>query len=332
MDLLFFEEAAAEAATTESQRRPKKRVLNAARKEQNRSAQRAYRKRQKERRERLRDESLQRSERQSTPQLLPQPPLDNYTSYFETQPNYATSNSSSKTKLFINSGGPASAKHDTFSSSPVEISPSTPGDARGSELQLPDTEDTMLAGLVAFCHSDRIPHRTRDGQRSSAVCTNSSYIADPGASKIHFMQNTVFSAIMHNAICLGFDLNETDPKDLLTSANLPTTNTMPANLRPTLSQLLIPHHASLDLIPLPLFRERAIMLSAAMPFAYNLTEFKTDIFVRGVTNTKGSYLQPWDSECWEAAPWFLEKWSIVVDGRQGELGRRSLRWTSVREV
>ncbi|KAM6476782.1 hypothetical protein HDV62DRAFT_374511 [Trichoderma sp. SZMC 28011] len=41
---------------------------------------------------------------------------------------------------------------------------------------------------------------------------------------------------------------------------------MPANLRPTLSQLLIPHHASLDLIPLPLLRERAIMLSAAMPF------------------------------------------------------------------
>lgn len=43
IDLLFFEEAAAEAATTESQRRPKKSVLNAARKEQNRSAQRAYR-------------------------------------------------------------------------------------------------------------------------------------------------------------------------------------------------------------------------------------------------------------------------------------------------
>lgn len=270
-------------------------------------------------------------------------------------------------KLFINSGGPASARHDTFSSSPVEISPSTTGDARGSELQLPDTEDTMLAGLVGFCHSDRIPHRPRDGKKSSAVCTNSSYIADPGASKIHFMQNAVFSAIMHNAICLGFDLNEvaacsfsyispfyqpnatpqTDPKDLLTSANLPTTNTMPANLRPTLSQLLIPHHASLDLIPLPLLRERAIMLSAAMPFVYNLTEFKTDIFVRGglmvwsssatelsdaVTNTKRSCLQPWDSECWEAAPWFLEKWSIVVDGRQGELGRRSLRWASVREI
>lgn len=181
------------------------------------------------------------------------------------------------------------------------------------------------------------------------------------------MQNAVFSAIMHNAIRLGFDLNEvaacnftyispfcqpnatpqTEPKDLLKSANLPMPSAMPANLRPTLSQLLIPHHASLDLIPLPLLRERAIMLSAAMPFAYNLTEFKTDVFVRGglmvwsssatklsdeVTNTKRSCLQPWDSECWEAAPWFLEKWSIVVDGRQGELGRRSLRWTSVREV
>lgn len=131
---------------------------------------------------------------------------------------------------------------------------------------------------------------------------------------------------------MGFDLNEVaacsfsyispfyqpnatpqiDPKDLLTSANLPTTNTMPANLRPTISQSLIPHHASLDLIPLPLLRERAIMPSAAMPLAYNLTEFKTDIFVLGglmvwsssatepnnvVTDTKGRCLQSWDSEC-----------------------------------
>jgi hypothetical protein len=100
---------------------------------------------------------------------------------------------------------------------------------------------------------------------------------------------------------------QTDPKDLLTSANLPTSSRVPANLYHTLAQLLIPHHASLDLIPLPLLRERAIMVSAAMPLSYNLTELKTDIFTRGglmvwftdatrlnntVINAKISCLQP----------------------------------------
>ncbi|KAL6693188.1 hypothetical protein J3F84DRAFT_396646 [Trichoderma pleuroticola] len=239
MYLPFYEEAA-EAATTESQQRPKKRVLKAARKEQNRSTQRAY---------------------------------------YQNSPN--------RMKLFINSGSPASTRHVAFSSSPVKIPPSTTGEA-------------------------------------SAVRTNSSYIADAGASRIHFMQNTgaACSFTYKSPICQPKPTPQTDPKELLTSANLPMTSTMSTNLRSTLSQLGIPYHASLNLIPLPLLRERAIILLAAMPFAYNWTEFKTGTFVRGglmvlsssatvfndaVTNTERSCLQPWDSEYWEAGPWFPEK-------------------------
>ncbi|KAM0263137.1 hypothetical protein ACHAQJ_001290 [Trichoderma viride] len=370
MDLLFSEEVT-KAGTTECQRPRKNRVLNAARREQNRSAQRAYRQRQKEQREKQRDEGLQRSLRRPIIQLLPRPSPDEQESHSPSQFDHAaqpecSSSSSNRTKPTSDPWDSISLGRDSFSS-PFEISSFTAGKARDNQLELSDAEDVMLTDRIRSRHSGQMPWRTKDDQAAFLACKSPPYMADPVASGIHFMQTTVFSAIFHNAMCLGFDLNQlatcrftyispfyqpnatpqTDPKDLLASANLPTSSKVPPNLYPTLAQLLIPHHACLDLIPLPLLRERAIMLSAAMPFSYDLTEFKRDIFRRGglmvwstdatrldntVINAKSGCLQPWDRECWEAAPWFLEKWSIAVDGQQGELGRQSSRWKKLREA
>ena len=98
---------------------------------------------------------------------------------------------------------------------------------------------------------------------------------------------------------------------------------IPIHLRPTMAQILIPHHASLDLIPLPRLRERAIMMSAAMPHIFNLWELKLDIYVRGALTCwryhRGGICQPWDMKSWEAAPWFLRKWNMLIDREEGEI-------------
>jgi hypothetical protein len=104
---------------------------------------------------------------------------------------------------------------------------------------------------------------------------------------------------------------------------------VPANLRPTLAQILIPHHASLDLLPLPRFRDRVIMMSAAMPHLFNLLEFKGDVYCRGAmavrssgtpsTGAAADTCQPWDPGNWDVAPWFVRKWSMAVD-KDSELG------------
>lgn len=100
---------------------------------------------------------------------------------------------------------------------------------------------------------------------------------------------------------------------------VPSHESLPASLKPTPAQILIPHHASLDLVPLPRLRERAILTCAALPHVFSLWEMKLDIYTRNALEchsrdtSSGVTLQPWDRRSWQAAPWFLSKWEMVVD-------------------
>ncbi|KAM5347363.1 hypothetical protein ACJ41O_010368 [Fusarium nematophilum] len=184
------------------------------------------------------------------------------------------------------------------------------------------------------------------------------------ANLLQFVPTTIFSAILHNALSLNFDLQRladcgpdymspfyrpsaslsSDPAELLqlsTTLDASFINGIPIHLRPTPAQILIPHHASLDLIPLPFLRDGAIMLSAAMPQNFNLWELKIDIYERGglaiwrqgqsARRAEDAY-QPWEMKSWEAAPWFLRKWAMVVGGEQGEFHKQSLGWQLIRDV
>ena len=73
------------------------------------------------------------------------------------------------------------------------------------------------------------------------------------------------------------------------------------------------------------------MLSMAMPHAFSVGEIKLDIYQHGglaVWKGGGSArtCQPWEMGSWEAAPWFLRKWSMAVDGEDGEDGERTGGW------
>lgn len=150
---------------------------------------------------------------------------------------------------------------------------------------------------------------------------------------------TVFRACLTNAIRIGLDLNELmycerpcmspfyrpmawrneDQAALVAASSSSSHDLLPPSLKPTLAQILIPHHASLDLIPLPRLRERAILMCAALPHMFSLWEMKLDIYTRnalvcqGRDASSGSVSQPWDMRSWQAAPWFVSKWNMVVD-------------------
>lgn len=146
----------------------------------------------------------------------------------------------------------------------------------------------------------------------------------------------IFRACLSNAIRIGIDVAELlncerfcmspfyrpmtqmncDPAAF---AAVSSYDSLPASLKPTPAQILIPHHASLDLVPLPRLRERAILTCAALPHIFSLWEMKLDIYTRNALEchsrdtSSGVTLQPWDRRSWQAAPWFISKWKVVVD-------------------
>jgi hypothetical protein len=158
--------------------------------------------------------------------------------------------------------------------------------------------------------------------------------ADPLANTLQTTRDTIWLAVLNNALCLGFDLKKLaqcstaymspffrsiTPQDSARDVVASSLNSsIPTHLQPTMAQILIPHHASLDLIPLPLLRERAIMMTFAMPEIFDLWDLKLDIYTRHALVCR-RYLEdgachPWDSRSWEAKPWFMKKWSLAIEG------------------
>ncbi|EYB23677.1 hypothetical protein FG05_30533 [Fusarium graminearum] len=224
----------------------RRRVLTPARREQNRLAQKAYRERQKEERN-IKKEAITKA-RNST---RPRPLLKRK----DTCSNRHTNNKSS---------------------SPVE------------------DESQSIQELVPF----------NDTSSSDTDSETSSNFPDVYLNMLRFFPTAFFGSCLANATSLGFDpklvancgAENFSPfhqpniaaildhstlmqrgSDFLSTFN---NTSIPIHLRPTMAQILIPHHISLDLIPLPFLRERAIMLSAALPHMFNAWELKLDVYER----------------------------------------------------
>ncbi|KAF4949229.1 hypothetical protein FSARC_13535 [Fusarium sarcochroum] len=292
---------------------PKRRVLTTARREQNRLAQKAYRQRQKEDRQRLKEAKAQVTHKQRLRPLL---------------------------------------KRDD----PPSCEGSDHGDSRQEELDTQEQSIQDLSQLVIAANSPTQDIGNPDTDEDSEE------FPDVYLNMLQFAPVSLFSSLLANAVSLGFDLSRlggcsaeyVSPfyQPNLSGALNPTCLTqagsaiissfnntnVPMQLRPTMAQILIPHHASLDLIPLPFLRERAIMLSAAMPHIFNIWELKVDIYEKGGLtlwrhnsakqgrkNSRNSY-PPWEMKSWEAAPWFLKKWCMVSDEENEELHKQSIGW------
>lgn len=150
----------------------------------------------------------------------------------------------------------------------------------------------------------------------------------PPSHFLNYIQTTYTStlyAYFYNSLSIGVSVSDvlshkspffnanaslsSDPQLLLAEARKPW---IPEHLQPTLSQVLIPHHPYLDLLPFPTLRDRAITLGVSRPDLFDAMDLKRDIFMDGLYCHRGGGRQPWDGRSWEARPWFLEKWKLLI--------------------
>ncbi|KAI1172913.1 hypothetical protein F4777DRAFT_484455 [Nemania sp. FL0916] len=320
------EQAIVDAGAAEPTRKQSKRVITTARKEQNRLAQRAFRIRQKERRVAHKKPAISRPRR-----LEPRP--DNAVNCI-TISSPDTGNDAQTNRSHLLAGSVHSPLADANASMPSHV------DARGllaRRHQLPSDQlsPSVMQNELDPASSALLLPRTPSDEIDLRPPGLVSMIAGPRSS-LEDNSTTIFRACLSNALCIGIDIAELlycerpcmspfyrpktqmsdDPTTLIAASSY---DSLPTPLKPTLAQILIPHHASLDLIPLPRLRERAIMMCAALPHIFSLWEMKLDIYTRNALVYQGrgisgeSVSQSWDMRGWQAAPWFLSKWKMIVD-------------------
>jgi hypothetical protein len=190
---------------------------------------------------------------------------------------------------------------------------------------------------------------------------SSSRLPDPWSECIHFTRSNIVLACIQNAQSMGLKVEDVMMPEKLASSpfyqpmiaptDYParlledvTSSTTPTHLKPTLAQVLYPHPAFLDLIPMPDFRARVITLLATHPHVIDLMDLKKDVaFENGIcywtsfgsegiksTAAQAAHGQPWDMRSWEVAPWFLRKWRVLFEGEDGELWKQSQWWQRAR--
>lgn len=116
--------------------------------------------------------------------------------------------------------------------------------------------------------------------------------------------------------------------------------TLKPDLRPIKEQITTYHHPCVDVFPFPTLRRnilRGVVLVDEDEFFDDLLQglvcwagaglSRRD---RDVNTGRVSSGTPWDSRSWEAKPWFLRKYWILLGGEDGELVRQSQWWRSMR--
>lgn len=116
--------------------------------------------------------------------------------------------------------------------------------------------------------------------------------------------------------------------------------TLKPDIRPIKEQITIPHHPCLDIFPFPTFRKNVLKATVLV----DEDEFWCDA-MHGLTCWGGAGIgradrkgatgrastgTPWDHRSWEAKPWFIRKYWIVLGGEDGELVRQSEWWRGTR--
>ncbi|TAQ86326.1 hypothetical protein B7494_g5340 [Chlorociboria aeruginascens] len=111
------------------------------------------------------------------------------------------------------------------------------------------------------------------------------------------------------------------------------------HLRPCASQLIYTHHPYIDVLPFPTFRERVIKLACTESPIIDEDELCRDLENDGLicwgsthngTNEATGSGAPWDVRSWEAQPWFLKKWWILIGGAEGEIYKQTQWWCELR--
>ncbi|KAL4734591.1 hypothetical protein BDV11DRAFT_197969 [Aspergillus similis] len=253
----------------------------------------------------------------------------------------------------LTSSTPSAQARVTQHDPPTEIGDVDLEDAlRDIDAIFPNSGATDLGYGSGFAAVDEPPSTSPAGRppiTSSALSTRTSTRSPmsrepfPSPSTYRLTENRthLLTACMYNASCIGITIDEfftyncmsllspfyrpvtpsTDPRSLLASV-ISANPSIPTHLRPTLPQILIPHHPIFDLIPIPTLRTRAIVLSAAGTDLVNIFELKRDIIEGGLVcwgmddcehnKQKNGGGQPWELASWKVSPWFRDKWRLLL--------------------
>ncbi|KAK5314569.1 hypothetical protein LTR93_010293 [Exophiala xenobiotica] len=332
----------------------RKNTITEARREQNRRAQRAFRERHRAK-NRLPPNTTSR-------QLAPRP----------TEGGPDVNKRSSETDIEI-----VDRTHDSSNQDIPTLSTSDQGPLDGLQHQHDSTFCTTKEAPFTFtspqtllpAHESLVPKR----RTPSSELTNFMRDHPKRALWPHGVTSTL-AACLFNALALGIDIDRvTDPQYMspFYQPSLSLVLTPPAGsasavqstnfdadfasdpqlaflgpLRPCLAQVLFPHHACIDLLPLPRLRETAVMLnvraaqqaegaagstSRSRSGFDGVQELKKDVYVRQGVRFRGTgeltgdeYIMyderrvrhcghPWESGSWAIAPWFARKWKHLVD-------------------
>jgi hypothetical protein len=173
-------------------------------------------------------------------------------------------------------------------------------------------------------------------------------LPDVHTNHLSLRHMNIYRAFFSNAIALHFPVEkligsnslspfyrrEAKTAEMLQNIMDIMPNTLPQDLRPTPPQIAYEHSPFLDLLPFPTLRARAIIFSTCSPPMVDLIELKNDIIDGGLvcwlTSQKGSG-QPWDKRSWEAAPWFIDKWKVLVGDTNDEIWSQTKWWKQLKE-
>ncbi|KIN07130.1 hypothetical protein OIDMADRAFT_174147 [Oidiodendron maius Zn] len=107
----------------------------------------------------------------------------------------------------------------------------------------------------------------------------------------------------------------------------------PRSLRPTNEQIMQLHHPFLDILPFPSVRSRALDLMSCSPPKIDYWDLKKDVGDLGLVcwqTDRSSAADPTDGRSWEAEPWFLKKWWMLLGGEDGEVWESTMWWRKFR--
>ncbi|RGP80638.1 hypothetical protein FLONG3_1242 [Fusarium longipes] len=156
----------------------------------------------------------------------------------------------------------------------------------------------------------------------------------------------IISAMLENCLCLGITRSmycaeeatspfyrahvESDPSSqAIISSVQRGSHGLHFDLRPTKTQIAVEHHPFIDVIPFKEIRDNIIKYMKPMHEDEFFHDSLNHLTCWGGVN--GAHTgTPWDARSWEATEEFLQKWSDIVGGEEGELARNSRWWRSLR--
>lgn len=144
------------------------------------------------------------------------------------------------------------------------------------------------------------------------------------------LANAEFLGITHESLMLGSSESPFTQQHILP---FKVDKDIITDMTPTMVQYTKSHHPYLDLIPWPSFRSKAIIAISVTPPLIDEEDLCLDLMNNALRCWGSMRSQhgrgegtPWDMRSWEAAPWFIAKWAMLMDGDGGEIARNSAWW------